>query len=689
MADPFDGNAWIEEASPGPGRPLITAVERYARQVRVAAKGLAVQITAAERSFCEIWAPRLSGLGFSLPSNSQGVAQRAAQCLVAEWLCGYALNELAAGSTVLESHAWFMGGSPVREPASLPPLRIFPHDAPSAATVRALLPYLLDFARPATRRDVIAGRADGAARRERKTNGVYFTPGDVAQFLVRSLLEEGDAIATVLDPATGTAVFLRQVLASPGSAATFGIDIDPATAEMASFVMTAAGPFGPSPWAAWQLHRAHFATGDSLLCQRNRIPHDHRRRQETYNAVEERLLTGEVCPPTVRSAPLGMDGPWELASVFPQLLHGPDVVVQNPPYASPPANKWHLLEQQFGEPLGNMYSLFTQLGLRLMSDQGRMAAIVPASIVTSGVRSVKKARAALAASGANIEILSYDRAPDGLFGDDVKTRCSIVFVDKAGQPALRLGAMRRLTSHNRRLQLTRGHGVSLPLNELLASQPAKISGSQELRLLSAIRAARTSTLQHLASVTTRPLLTLIDEHCQLALGPTAYNWLNVQLSPDPARKAGHDSLHPYLVLTTRDRATRNAVFAALSSRVALWCWRAFGDGFHVNRSLLGYVPMPDEDDEQALDRLAELGSDLWRAVVDAPVLSKNGGRVSVAFPATCGRRGATILNEIDRLLLDQLELSDASVNLAQWARDLAAVGRQEMRAGAVAWSVVA
>src|SRR5262249_40126432 len=153
----------------------------------------------------------------------------------------------------------------------IPDARAFNRRVPPVKTVFALLPYLLDFARPATRRDVIAGRAEVESRTSRKMQGMYLTPGDVAQFMVETVTST-DLLTgrhTWLDPAAGTGVFLRHVQSTYSNAAVFGIDVDPRNAELAPYVMLATeNDIGSSPYRRWHAWRLRFATGDALLCVR-------------------------------------------------------------------------------------------------------------------------------------------------------------------------------------------------------------------------------------------------------------------------------------------------------------------------------------------------------------------------------------------------------------------------------------
>ena len=651
-------------------------MEKLAAPLRSIVDELCAGWQCSKAEFLRIWQPRDDRLGFVGPGTDLEAARRAAQCLVAEWLVAYASGAADGDTSLAGAHDWFVADS-ARGRLGVPALQPYRGRPPLPATVFALLPYLLDFARPATRRDVLAGRAEVESRTSRKAQGVYLTPGDVAQFMVTGagsrLPERG--VSTWLDPAAGTGVFLRHVVETFSSAEVFGVDIDPTASEMAPFVLLAAGRGpGERPWERWHAWRSRFATGDALLCVRNAQAG---RTAEQLELGDDAALAGDTA-----SAPGGL---WDLGEAFPQLRSGADVVIQNPPYAPPTAHPAFLL-RHFGDSPQSMFPLFLRAGLHLVKADGQFAAVVPASIVNSGVSSIKRARAALAAAGGEVEILSYDRAPDGLFGDDVKTRASIVFADLSKAPSLRLGPLQRLTSRRRSEQFTRGISVPHSVDELYADQPAKVGTPEDMRLLHAVRGCQGRVAHLLLDVRQRPLPEAPEDEQTLVMAPTAYNWLNVHLSPRAAVGAGHDASNPYLVLRAASALHRDAAYAALSSRVTFWCWRTFGDGFHVNRPLLAQAPAPHLDDLSNMRRLAKLGQELWERSSSTPVASRNGGRTSVAFPPGSTPGTLELVSEIDQLLLDCLELSDGHGNLSRWMRDIAAVGREERRRGAVAWS---
>jgi hypothetical protein len=664
---------WVELSSPRPGRPLVTAVERLAAPVRETTARLSqtLRITLEEFNLC--WAPRADGLGYRAPANDASAASRAAHCLVAQWLVSYARREIPAEATLRQAHDLWLGPVAAEFSLALPDAAgPFGVDAPAPELVDALLPYLLDPAEPATRRDVLRGKSLAGARHTRKSSGVYYTPGDVAHFMTSNVLASSSS-ASWLDPAAGSGVFLRAVLRMHPEADVYGIDLDPVAAESAAFVLTATTRRYGSGWQDWHRHRLNLATRDALLCQRV-LGRDAEQGAARRQAVAA-LSRGWLGPPALRGESVGADAPWQLADGFPELHAGVDVVVQNPPYAPAQAAHVTALASRWGaHTASNIYPLFIELGLELLATGGNLAAVVPASIVTSSTSSMRRCRQALHRRGGAVEILSFDRAPDGLFGDDIKTRCSIVFAESRERPTLAVGGLNRITSRDRQSALVRGVAPEVSPDGLLAPLPPKLRSSHDAAFLRALSTATFTADMLVTRTKTQPLGAVRDDQCVL-LGPTAYNWLNVQREPGTACALGHDSQNPFIVLSCTDAATSDAVYALLSSRVALWLWQVYGDGFHVGRNLLRVLPAPPPMDSEAVAALGKLGAELWEQVTAAPVVSLNGGRRTVAFPPASA---SPLIDEIDLHVLDLVGLSDPPLILSAWQQDLISAGRKPL-----------
>jgi hypothetical protein len=651
---------------------LITAVEKFGVGLRGVAAALAQRLELTEEQFDAVWGPKSDALGYCRPGSPDEVSTRAAWCLIAEWLLAVALEELDPDANLADAHAWFTTGASEAGPSiRVPDIQPSRHGLTwtSRSELFGLLPYLLDPASPATRRDVLRGRAVSDERHGRKSRGVFFTPSDAAHFMVRGIGDR-EAPMTWLDPAAGSGVFLRAVAFEFPSAEVFGIDINPAAAEMAAFTLMSVRR-GPGPaWSDWHRSRRCLATGDALTLA-------------PANARKPSLDPQEIAD--CESPMLGAARMWRLADAFPALDRGVDAVIQNPPYSVCAPDRRQAVLSRWGSIPSNIYPLFLRAGLEQMVAHGRMAAVVPASLIASSATGVLEARTALMSADADIEILNFDRAPDGLFGDDVKTRCSVVFCDRAAPARLRVSGLIRITSNAREAALQRHVGVELPLTELAEKHPAKPGTSQELPLLRALRASPRRLCHDVLATRTAELAAIKEQDTDVLVGPTAYNWLNVQRDPEAAMAAGHNSRNAFVVLRCADGPTADAVYAMLSSRLSLWAWRTFGDGFHVSRWLLDQLPgVPNQ--RLALTRLSELGAKLWVECRGRPVTALNGGRTTVAFPPYGLAAAERLLSETDEVILASLKLSDLPVNLAAWARKVAAAGRTEERTGAVPWS---
>ena len=75
-----------------------------------------------------------------------------------------------------------------------------------------LLPYLIEPHGHITRNQHENCKKSGEIRRLKKNNGVFYTPGDVAEFIVSLALENDGECSSWLDPACGTGVLLKEVI---------------------------------------------------------------------------------------------------------------------------------------------------------------------------------------------------------------------------------------------------------------------------------------------------------------------------------------------------------------------------------------------------------------------------------------------------------------------------------------------
>lgn len=667
---------WVAPSTPGHNRPLVPRVERIARAVRAAA---AQAEAAVDVPFEDLYRPSRPGLGFTLPTGD--ATRRATWALVGEWLVASAVEAPCAADGLAAAHEWFWAGSGLSVGDA--PDKGLTLDVTSAIEMRALMPYLLDPMAAATRRDVLNAQSTTTERRVRKAAGVYYTPGDVAFLMVQRVLSAGGGGGRHrwLDPAHGSGVFLRAVLCAtyddPGARdALYGVDLDPMAAESASFVLTAEDivsiPDGPAPWERWHRFRRNLATGDALLID----PSGLRNQPRQLDGDGTRVPDGR---------PLGSSEPWRLESVFPEIVGtGFQRIVANPPYAPlpPTASAFHVpaLHPVTGPTARrDMSPVFVELCTSVLADGGAMAVVTPLSVVSSTRAPFPELRQHLAVQPGWLDLLSFDRVPDALFGDDIKTRNSIVHLDKAAAREITASPLYRWTSRTRKTALDAIPVTSVAGLEGVPVTIPKIGSEWERELFMAC----TSWSAFLNDwITDRRQLALtqvtrsIDDGPSdlIVLAPTAYNFLGVVRDPYRAVIEGHNSQNNYSVMSFASELHASAAYALLCSRLAFWLWHVTGDGFHVTGAVSRRMPVSGAE-EASLDRLADLGDRLWKAALQHPLVSTNRGRTSVTFPAWTHTE---LINDIDAEIEPIVGVSCAA-SLASWHEQLVVVDADSQR----------
>lgn len=636
---------WVARSSPGLNVPLVPRVERLARGIRAAAEQIETQVNLP---FEDLYAPDRVGLGFMLTADDMD--HRSAWALIGEWLVAASVEAPCAAEGLRAAHQWFWQGSD-RALGDAPELAV-PLKVSDAVEVRALMPYLLDPMAAATRRDVLNAQSTNRERRTRKASGVYYTPGDVAYLMARRVMA-ADRQASQrlwLDPAHGSGVFLRAALCAtydePGARdRIYGVDIDPLAAETSAFVLTAEdlfrNPDGPAPWERWHRFRRNLATGDALL-------------------IDAGAALGQLPLPIgsedrqCEGYPLGCFGPWRLESVFPEAaIVGFSRIVGNPPYAPLQQGDAATYIRRLHPVTGpsacqDISPVFVELCTDLLPDDGALALVLPLSVVSSTRAPFPELRSYLVDQPGWLELLSFDRVPDALFGDDIKTRNAIVHLDKKAPPRLTASPLYRWTSRTRKSALTGIPTTSIAGLEGVPTTIPKIGAEWERDLL-LVCSKRSRYLDKWA--TQRCLLALTaatrsigtEQSELLAIAPTAYNFLSVVRDPHQAVSDGHDSQNSFFILHFGSDQYASAAYALLNSRLAFWLWHIIGDGFHVTSTLFGRLPVPTTGQGE-LERLADLGDQLWKEALQSPVVSTNRGRTTVAYPTWTQ---ADVIDKID------------------------------------------
>lgn len=659
--------SWIALSSPAKDRPLVPAVERLGRNLRASAESLSREGLVG---FESLYAPRRHGLGFQIDDGDRG--SRTAWVLLGEWLVAWAVGVHAGDATIGETHDWFWGS----DSSGGLSLDVRQHTVNAGISTRrevhALLPYLLDPSSVGTRRGVLGDKATDFERKTRKRSGVYYTPGDVAAYMVDRIQTTSDGRngTTWLDLAQGSGAFLRGALSLAGDVEEvrgnlYGIDIDRFAAEAASFVLTAEDiilrPNGELPAERWHEFRRNFATSNTLFI-------------DAGSSEDPETLHGLSLEANSRT----------IADFFPEIgSRGFSRVIANPPYARlfPHQDNAMLpmLHPVAGAAVGaDISPIFVELGVRLLADDGAMCMVLPLSHVTSSRKPFPELRSYLISGNWRVDFESYDRVPDALFGDDIKTRNAIVTLDRTASRVVSTTSLRRWTSRRRERVFEDVRRVDVTSLPDLPTVLPKIGSRWERDLYESCIEHSTNVgtwIRSRKSVPIQDVRHVDNSHWSefVAIAPTAYNYLGVVRDASQAARDGHDSGNPVTLLRFESAHVASAAYALLSSRLAFWLWHTTGDGFHASSRTTSYIPVPAL--EESVARLAELGEELWLLGQSGPVISRNRGRTTVSYPTWMY---SDTLARIDREVDLVLGVEGAD-RLARWHEELMVVDTDSER----------
>ena len=663
---------------PGAGRTIAAATEERARHVRKAVQLLepSFRSRSPEADFRTLFAPRWDG--GALSPSPEPIYQRAAWALVNILLLARMAGEKGDFAA---AEQWFHGSH------ALPSLAVYVEEAEQALAVLnrvsydghllELLPYVLEVHGPGSRLSVMRDPGTRAAREAKRENGVFYTPADVAEYMVSDVLAGRGGDIRCLDPSCGNGVYLVAMLRtialqrdngkpfdrfSFATRCLYGFDISSQAVESCAFVLlhhclADISRRGIVPWSAWHALRLNLAATDTLRIKAvTGGPLVYADAAKTRDRVRCCLAEGKYAEPVeeellTESGPqLSLFGGEEhfppLGAIVPEAEAGFDVVAGNPPYAtigrrddSPILTREYACFRE-GSSGRDLYPLFIEMMWRLTKPRNSAATlVVPLSIAYHQGEQYEACRQAMTVSGGRWRFAFFDRQPHALFGEDVKTRNAILFHREGpqdtprGAPAeLETGPLTKWTSRTREklfaaVSFTPLRGVSI------ADGIPKLSGGEQSQAFTVL-SARTDRLRTLCQRcrTCRPHeATLAAEQPRVFVASTAYNFLNVfhAIHVEGKHPLSENTIH---CMEFANQRHAEMAFAILSSRLTYWLWQVEGDGFHVGAGFIHRLPFGrvSFDTEQA-KALEAAGRNLWAGLQPHRIISLNKGKQTVAY----------------------------------------------------------
>lgn len=483
-----------------------------------------------------------------------------------------------------------------------------------------LAPYIFDTYGRTSRLDVMREQERIGARKMRKSAGSFYTPEDVADFMVRSISDsEAPKDEVWFDPAVGSGVFLLRALQKIRGQEDrklfaknnlFGADISPIACDFTAILLT--------------------------ISAADRIDH----MKEIFSAIRHNIVAMDAT--NIHNG--------KERDLIQKLLppEKPIKLICNPPYTRGSAKLG-----AHGITLSHKYLHFVQLALIMANRESDGAALVlPLAMGTNRSIEHRHVRSEIQNSNSNWTFLFFDRQPHALFGESAKTRATILLSKPSSRPTVRTSGLLKWTSKQRVQILDTDRAVTCTNN--IANFVPKLSTECE-RELYEFHVDAHPTLHAPLRFGKRLPRDIAGTRLptDVFISGTAYNFINV-FRNYPTNLLGSETLSNSGVhhITCPSEAHSWVYTALLASMTTFWLWQVECDGFHVPQyflrelGILGLDWKPHQAEE-----LEVLGKEIWSGLSQDVSVSTNAGKKTLSFRPS---KITALRRRVDEIILENI-----------------------------------
>ena len=485
-------------------------------------------------------------------------------------------------------------------------------------------------------------RRNGIITKKKKHSGIYYTPADVSQHMATECItkiysREPKDLQNIrfMDFSCGSGVFLLQIL---------GVSCD------RKIITDADSCLRFIEQSIYGMDISKFAVECAKFCIVSYCLSSLAFTKINIGKLMEALNRNIVCTDGTNFE--------KYASVNPQYPKTFNCIIGNPPYVS----NTNTTENLF---IPFVYNIINY------SDENSVCSLVlPLSFSYNNKTDFCQLREFIQRDKAQWQVEHYDRSPDSLFGDDVKSRVCIVYRDSNYAHSLRSTKLMRWTSIFRE-QLLFSPKETVEIADLSISKfIPKLSCDAEKECYLKLTNNEKSLLDmfNLHRRTTTPYKVIIKG--------TAYNWICAyDHIPHSCEADGTEFVSKELksfCVGTQDEQYFS--IAVLNSKIAFWLWTVIGDGFHITNNLFSTLKISkDMFSEADYRRIIQLGQDISARLVEHKNVTINSGKIITNYnhlPLL------DLISEIDTILCNTINAPEEFSNyLSQWYFDFITCGR--------------
>ncbi|MFW6015555.1 MAG: Eco57I restriction-modification methylase domain-containing protein [bacterium] len=599
-----------------------------------------------------------------------------------------------------------------------------------------LMPYVLETFEYETN-DLHINNTKMFEKNKKKVNGIYYTPEDVVNFITDKAIDNylniigfkdkdnKDKITSlvelrILDGACGTGVFLQNALENviplykslidknlntllnikcpfilAISNNIYGVDKSITAVESSIFTLIISNikyltTSKYSPLELYKLLSLNIKCGDSITSAHLKDDNNEAEINLNYRESlrykilnkeydsENRKEKGRIF--SYKRENYGLFYEYEFPEVF-KNNKGFNCVLGNPPYAK--ANNLTSLQTRsysFNNE-SNLFLFFIENMMKLTAEQSSSGLIVPLSFSYNSKKDYKLLRKKISGENATWEMAFFDRSPDSIFGDNVKTRVAIIFrlKDNEKNNSIQTTKLLRWNSNNRD-KLFNEIKFSPAMQTNISDYIPKIQTPLELSCYKKLYNHKLRLKDIITTVSNKDLGSKISEATSdsIYFYSTAYNWIPVFIKPPKSfDKEGNEILLNSL-WAINCMANKYFIFSLLTSTLTYWLWIVQGDSFHLSKTFIKELPYHNEVFSQnIIDKLTCLGRRLWDDIKTKEIYNTNSGKKIGNFSFIKSR---DIILEIDKIIISELNLDNKFEDyLKKWYHYMLSAGRSDFK----------
>ena len=667
-------------SSPAPGRTIIQSIKEWSKGLiyvryklieNARKMGIGKEIRMYYTTYFEPKSPIIE----QKELNNDKI-ELAIDAILSVWLMAVSTGYLINKSKLYDSISWFINGKDTLNlkiinnwlsSVDISPIQNLRYDD----RFLEIFPYLLEIFE--TNNEIFLR---GDQRLKKRKHGIFYTPSDVAFYMVKSSAENirNDYLSSRwIDPSCGTGVFLRTImeyylkqniiscnissLVSFFTQHIYGIDISKSAVQSSvftilTFCLSESRDKIISPWNEWQKIRGNIVVYDSTKIKNNQsksIDINFKKRRIDTKTKCNFDLNNENCIKEPMDSTSIMD-------IFPEIEDGFTHFVTNPPYSKKVAEISRIQKPLFNKQIKtnpSTYSSFLDF-IRMMwlfcnSEKRSCSIVVPLSITYNSAKSFVDLRKQIDRTKGHLYFANFDRTPDSLFGDDVKTRNTIIFYYsnflKDNCTNFYTTSLLRWNSRKRRYLFKNISFIKLKRGNISQLIP-KIGSEVEAEVYKKLLRLRGKCKTNIAV----DFLKKGEPYkYHIYKGKTSYNWLSVYLT-NPYSELQEPSKHTTLdVMYFHKKEDALLIFGLLLSKISYWLWRVEGDGFHLTKNFIMKLPfLCNEFSPKEKDTIINNAIELWNKMREKPITTKNSDVVSVTY---CPYNIGNNLDIIDKIIL--------------------------------------